>query len=981
MIDGNNIIDDKYFSCSSDEEFCSIGSDDSPGLSLHDHINSIFTPVSKNFNLVHINAQSVPAHYTDLLTTFSGIPIDAILISESFLKPSLSSYQFSLPGFKLIRNDRIGKGGGGVAMYIRSEYSFKIVSLSPNPYSASAEYIFIELSLGYTKLLIAVFYSPSLLIDYFTTLDNLLNNLRPIYDHIILLGDFNTCLIKNDHRSNKLFDIISSVNLHILPLSPTHHFPNATPSLLDLMIVSHPERVSVHGQLPACFSYHDLIFLSYKVRTAKRRKAYVMRRCYRNLNLELLKSDVNSIDWSSVTDCSDINNKVFNFNNIILGLYNKHAPIKRTKLKHDPAPWITDDIKNFMRKRDKANRHYRKFPTVENLAIYKLLRNRCNQMCRHAKRRYIHETIVSSKSDSTKVWHLLRSLGVGGSTAPNVCSVDLNDLNAHFSCPPVVLDNVSKASTIANLAAKPLPLCPVFNFDPVNESDVKKHVLSISSAAIGSDGVCSRMILPILSELLPILTHIFNFSLSSSSFPAAWKMAYVIPHPKIPNASSPCHFRPISILPFLSKVLEHIVHFQLSNFLRSNCLLHPYQSGFRPGHSTVTALIRVTDDIRKAIDEKKLTILVLLDFSNAFNSVDFDVLIRVLASLNISSSALDWIRSYLENRSQSVISGELRSEWIDLYAGVPQGGVLSPLLFSSFINTITDIVTSKFHLYADDLQIYHHFSAANIEEAVHVINDELDNIFKWAKSFGLSVNPSKSQALILGSRPMKNLINNINIPTLMYNNMPIAFSSSASNLGITFNSDFSWNTHVNNLSRKVYHAFHSLKPLQNFLPVKTKTLLMHTLILPIIDYADSCYPDATEEVVNKLERLQNLCIRYIYGLRKFDHVSTFRAELQWLPIRLRRKTHILNLLYKILFNPLSPKYLRDSFNFLHSPDSPCRSNVRTLLRFPSSYSTAYSHSFTVHAVSLWNSLPSEIRLCQTFETFKKRVKDYFLTKL
>lgn len=175
-------------------------------------------------------------------------------------------------------------------------------------------------------------------------------------------------------------------------------------------------------------------------------------------------------------------------------------------------------------------------------------------------------------------------------------------------------------------------------------------------------------------------------------------MANVIPLPKISNPSSYSQFRPISILPILSKIIEHAVFKQLSSFLFNNDLLTPFQSGFRPSHSTVTALLKVTDDIRYAMDNQQLTVLILLDFSNAFNSVDFDILLGILRTLNISPPVIDWFHSYLHGRQQRIRTDEACSDWVVLNAGVPQGGVLSPLLFSIFINEITRSVSCQYHL-------------------------------------------------------------------------------------------------------------------------------------------------------------------------------------------------------------------------------------------------------------------------------------------
>lgn len=975
--------DNLYNSCSSssasDEQYASAISDDE-SLQLRDQLYSHFSfSTAKCFNIVHINAQSVHCHYPDLLSSFDSDLVHAVLISETFLKPALSSSLYLLPGYKLLRNDRTGKGGGGVAIYLRADLKHKIIDRSPSDYSNFSEHLFIEVIVNHIKILLGVFYSPSNQIDYFASLESKLEHHNSFYEQIIILGDFNTCLLKDNVRSRRLQSLITSVDMHILPLHATHHAPHSSPSLLDLVLVSDVSKVASHGQLPAPFSYHDLIFLSYKIRCPRRKPQFLFLRSFKNICLDRLRAEADSIDWSSVYNCSDLDSKVALFNRLLLDLFDKHAPLKKVKVKHAPAPWLSDNIKKAMSLRDNAKKRYRRSATDENWALFKRLRNRCSRMCRDAKRRHIHNSI--NNLNTARVWQFLKTIGVGKDSYDNLTAthtINVNELNTHFAKPPVTLNADIKSSTLNNLLSLPKPSCNSFSFTSITEDDVINSIKSISSKAVGDDGLQQQMFVLLVDELASIITYLLNYSLETGSFPNIWKRAHVIPLPKTSNPSL-TQYRPISILPFLSKVLESIVHSQLSHYLSFNNLLSPFQSGFRPGHSTVTALVKVTDDIRLAMDQKLLTVVVLLDFSSAFNSVDFDILLGILSSLNLSTAVIEWFNSYLRGRSQSVRIAEASSQWCGLVAGVPQGGVLSPLLFSTFINAITKILTCKYHLYADDLQLYRHFNADNSREAISAINNDLDNIRIWAKSFGLLVNPSKSQALIIGGRYMYNSIDMSLISPIIYDNVPINLSDYAKNLGVYIDCNLSWRNHVAEVSRRVYGSFHSLRRLQYFLPVQTKITLAQSLLLPLLDYADVCFIDANEELLDKLERLQNLCIRFIFGLRKYDHVSKFRAQLKWLPIRRRRDCHILFLLYSILHNSNAPTYLLERFEYLIPRDKPCRTATSLLLKTPSHTSSRYGSSFTVSAIRLWNSLPHTIRASSSLQIFKRRTKEYFLS--
>ncbi|CAK1598296.1 unnamed protein product [Parnassius mnemosyne] len=646
---------------------------------------------------------------------------------------------------------------------------------------------------------------------------------------------------------------------------------------------------------------------------------------------------------------------------------------------HSPAPWLTDDLKHLIIKKGFAKSKLKAERSDKNLRNYKKVRNRCNTLCRDAQRRHIHKSVENG--DTAKVWKFLQSLGVGKASSSSFQhNFDIELLNQHFTSSSTI-DSSDKERTLSILSSTPTPNFPPFKFTPFTDCDVKKNILSISSKAVGDDSVSRNMILPILEFVTPILTHILNKSISTSKFPEAWKSAQVIPLPKKAQASHFTDFRPISILPFLSKVLEKLVFQQLCQYLDRNSLLNPVQSGFRSGHSTTTALVKVTDDIRRGMDNKQLTVLVLLDFSNAFNTVDFDILLSLLRSINISPSVVGWFQSYLRGRRQRIRVEDKFSSWCELPAGVPQGGVLSPLLFAIFINSICHKISSLYHMYADDLQVYTQSTLENLPTAVSAINADLAAISEWSKYYGLKVNPCKSQAIIVGGAGMISRVDWNNFPSVVLNGVVIPYSSTVKNLGIHFDTTFSWSHQLKEVSRKTFAAMGLLRRLRSFLPIPTKIMLAQSLLLSILDYAGASYLDVTEDQLNKLERIQNLAIRFIFGLRKYDHVSEFRLKLKWLPIRLRRNLQIVSLLYCVLFDPMTPSYLKENFKFLghDRPDRVLRSAGELILA-PHSYRTKYfKNSFTVKAICLWNDLPSQIRRAKTLEKFKTDVKNYYLT--
>ncbi|CAG9132815.1 unnamed protein product [Plutella xylostella] len=788
--------DDSFASANSTLSYLSADDD----LTLGQVLSKDFAPHSKQLNVCHINAQSIPAHYSELLDTFSSGTSHAILVSESWLKPTLPSTSYCLPGYILVRNDREGCRGGGVAIYLKSNILYKVLAHS-QARNAPAEYLLLELNLG-CKVLLGVVYCPPTN-DYFSSLESVLEIHVSNYSHHLVMGDFNTDLLVSDSRSRKLLSIVDSVNLKVLPLMATHH-SNTSDTLIDLILSSDDSLIATHGQhLAPGFSRHDLIFCSYKIRIPKAKPVVLLQRSFAKMDVEKLKHDASLIQWSDMQDLPSVDDKVAFLCSNILHIFDKHAPVRPVKLKHRPTPWLTDTVRKAMAHRDRLFRRFKRHRTDENWSVCKAARNRCNKLCRNAKRRYILEQIELSSPSG--IWKFLRTLGVGKPPSQDVqIPFDINDLNLHFTSVPS-LDPLTKSVTlnIIKNTIIPTPDIDSFEFSPASRDEIKKIILSLKSKAVGHDNIGRIMVTTLLDILLPAITHIVNHSLSTGQFPNLWLKAYVLPLPKVPAPSAPNEYRPISILPFLSKVLESVVHRQMTAFLTKGRLLNRFQSGFRSGHSTTTALLKVTEDIRCAMEDRRVTVLVLVDFSNAFNAVDHDLLLAALECHKISVPAVSWFSSYLRGRQQAIRNGpSVVSDWADLTAGVPQGGILSPLLFSTFINFVTCNLHCSYHLYADDLQIYSHAKIDDLDAGIAAVNGDLAEILRWSQYFGISVNPKKCQSIIVGSSRLLSCLDYTTVPPVQFDGRVIPFSPTVNDLGLIIDEHLSWEQQLDKVSRK-----------------------------------------------------------------------------------------------------------------------------------------------------------------------------------
>ncbi len=251
---------------------------------------------------------------------------------------------------------------------------------------------------------------------------------------------------------------------------------------------------------------------------------------------------------------------------------------------------------------------------------------------------------------------------------------------------------------------------PIFSFCPLAEAEVSKLLLSSHPTTCPLDPIPSHLIQAISPALLPALTHIINTSLLTGIFPSAFKQARVTPLLKKPtlNTSLLENYRPISLLPFIAKSLERVVFNQVSLFLSQNNKLDAKQSGFRSGHSTETALLSVTEALRITKADSKSSVLILLDLSAAFDTVNHQILLSTLSSLDITGIPLHWFEFYLTGQSFKVAWGGKVSKAHQLVTGVPQGSVLGPLLFSTYTTSLGPIIQAygfSYHFYADDTQL------------------------------------------------------------------------------------------------------------------------------------------------------------------------------------------------------------------------------------------------------------------------------------
>ena len=522
---------------------------------------------------------------------------------------------------------------------------------------------------------------------------------------LVIAGDFNLHIDDPKNAdTRRFFELLETFGL----VQHVNFSKHVSGHWLDLIITRSSNDIMVMSPKPSLFlSDHCFIECSLAIPSAAVEEKQVSFRRWKKVDLTALQKDIAALNDLPVPDL------VENYDLLMQAVADKHAPIQNKLVIIRPrVPWYSDDLRRMKTQRRRLERKMRKTKLPSGVSLYRKI---CDEYClllKDAKTKYYNELIQGCEGDSKKLFRAVNSLRKERSVnliPPHTSQLQLADDFGEFFCSKIsrIREDITSSSVPSINISVPSPEVKLETFAHVSEDAVRKIILSRSDASCHLDPIPTWLVKKCVDIVTPIISKMINFSLDGSCIPNSWKNALVIPLIKKLDTDPVFeNFRPVSNLSFVSKIAKKAVISQLLNHCNEHVPLPTNQSLYRQFHSTETALIKVQSDILSSMDRQDVTLLVLLDLSAAFDTVNHETIAALLESdFGVASQGLLWIKSFLSSRKQRVVVEQKQSRDFDAATGVPQGSCLGPILFIMYASRLFHVV--KKHLpniqcYADD---------------------------------------------------------------------------------------------------------------------------------------------------------------------------------------------------------------------------------------------------------------------------------------
>ena len=958
--------------------------------------NNTHSERSVFFNILHHNCRSIVSedkqdkyeNFLDLL----GDPFDIIGLTETWLNdtnadtPILDKYDYNHIHKTRSDDDNFcdKERGGGISLFIRKNIVYKVRD-DLSVFTAYLELLMVEIKLNTKSYLIGVTYRvPDTNVrSFIDEINTILEPLRNTHQ-LILMGDFNICLLHENNNGNMFRNIMSSNSLFPTILEPTRVATITregqevvTESLIDNIFVN--ESVSYNSGIILCdISDHYPVFISIPCKSAilNNDTFEVKFRLIDNFRIRKFKSAiVNNSIIMSLRNFQSAKGAFNSFYTTFNQLYDKYFPIK-TKIvtkKSLLKPWVTDIMAEKIKRKHNLSTLAKKGNIDKK--TYTDFKNDLTKELRIAKAKYYDNEFTKSKGDIRGTWKIINNNTKKKVRSQKVVIMENDVILEHkdvpfrfidyFSnIPHKLVDKITPVDMTAESFLKSRNPSTFF-MSPIIGKDIESAIKNLKNC----NGIHTISTL-VLKEIIPVivepLAHIFNLCSEQGYFPDELKTGCITPIYKKGDHHSIENYRPVCSLSQFSKIFEKIIYNRMIKYIDRFSILTDSQYGFRANKSTESALVDFTNYIYEGLTAKSHIGAIFMDLSKAFDVMSHDVLQNKLEHYGFRGKFLSFLMSFLKNRKYFVCVNGYQSNTVVSNIGVPQGSTLGPLLFLLYINDIINCSTLlKFILFADDTTLllkYHNFDELN-----KILEIEANKVIDWFSANRLIINPSKTHAMHFSNRRGDF---NLNIKIL---NTKIDEKEVVTFLGMKIDRNLTWKPHIDHICSKISKAIAILYKIKHSFPKYILRMIYMSLIYPYINYCNIIWGSAYDCHLNPLIVLQKKAIRLINNSKYRDPSAPIFYNLKLLPISKVFHLNCLIFIYKCLFNNstlmMKQKILQNFPTHNHA------TRYRNHIRPPRERLEICRKSYVNQSIRLWNDLDEGIKESKSLHIFRARVKN------
>ena len=810
----------------------------------------------------------------------------------------------SLNGFHepIVQNPIRPSGkGGGLVIYIHKRVTdienIELFNPNPEPLNTCGEFQFVKIHRckGYnrTKIIGNIYRSPARQPEAFleifkATLHNLGRHSRK---HMTLHGDFNLDLIKHstDRACQSIIDIASTYGFVQIVSRPTR-ITDRSATLIDHIYTNNLEDTISCNILTTDISDHLAIVTTINLDNTSSSPYRLATRAnldpaetntsrkFNEANNYKFRELILEENWDKILENSDAEEQFTKFNNAYIRIYDSAYPVKnstnrRPNERVNPKPWILPWLEDAIARRDNAYYDFVKEPSETNRQIYDRLKRFCILHVNKAKKNYYDKFFAQHKENSKKQWQMIN--GLLNRKSANTGPIKLSDDDGNMiSTPSAVAEKFN--DYFSNIAPKiKAEIASRTTFDPggipgsmrspspnsiyikpVSASEVQGVINLFKNKATLDTKIEPLKIAGSCENFATVLAKVISSSFDQGKFPQELKTSKVVPIHKGGTKTDVSNYRPISLLASFSKVYEKLMHNRVINFLDKHNLLCENQYGFRSGRSCEHALLNAKDTILSALSKKQIALLLLIDFSKAFDLVEHPTLLRKLEHYGIRGQALNWFKSYLNNRKQFVSVGSSHSSTKPITFGVPQGSILGPLLFIIYINDLPQISElAKFIMYADDANIF--IIGNSPDEVYNKLEILCSALIRWVDSNGLALNLRKTNYMIFSRQK------SINYRNVVISGVTIERKTEARFLGVILDEKLSWSQHIAAVKMKMSRYIGIMYKLKKHLPLKARIQIYHSFVQSHLNYCSLIWGFAAKAHIESLFVKQKMGLRAV----------------------------------------------------------------------------------------------------------------------